>query len=297
MPMHKEWPRDLRHYVAEACGAHALIEPLAGLSGAAVWRVAGPHLQVVVKRCAPREAQFYQAVAPSLRTQGVGVPHLLWAGGSPADPWIVLEYLPAAPVKATWLAHPGWMQTLARLHTAPTTTLAPIAQPFHPQWTEEMTTTALELIEPTQRARLREHWHALAAAVQPRFAEQHPISGDPNPRNWGMRADGSAVLFDWERVGVGAPAFDLAITISGLATAGDARQVADAYLRACRAAPPAPEEIDALAGAILHCKAAVVVEFMANVVTEGLTLDPAYAELWRAVPAWVAQIAGAAMPR
>jgi thiamine kinase-like enzyme len=41
------------------------------------------------------------------------------------------------------------------------------------------------------------------------------ISGDPNPTNWGIRDNGDLVLFDFERIGYGNPAIDLAITIPG----------------------------------------------------------------------------------
>ncbi|MDQ0220379.1 hypothetical protein ELQ35_19985 [Peribacillus cavernae] len=41
------------------------------------------------------------------------------------------------------------------------------------------------------------------------------ISGDPNPTNWGVRNNGDLVLFDFERIGYGNPAIDLAITMPG----------------------------------------------------------------------------------
>ncbi len=50
------------------------------------------------------------------------------------------------------------------------------------------------------------------------------ISGDPNPRNWGLRADGTPVLFDWELFGPGTPATDLAIIVPGLGTLTDYKQ-------------------------------------------------------------------------
>ena len=63
------------------------------------------------------------------------------------------------------------------------------------------------------------------------------ISGDPNPTNWSVREDGTVVLFDWERVGYGTPALDLAITVPGLGTPDDYRRVVEGYLRA----GPSPE--------------------------------------------------------
>src|SRR5690242_19318897 len=62
------------------------------------------------------------------------------------------------------------------------------------------------------------------------FIPSHPLSGDPNPRNWRLRAVGLFVLFDWERFCFGAPALDLAIIVPGLGNADLFRNVAEAYL-------------------------------------------------------------------
>jgi hypothetical protein len=128
-------------------------------------------------------------------------------------------------------------------------------------------------------------------AVQSLSARAEPISGDPNPLNWGLRADRQAVLFDWERVGLGPLAFDLAITIPGLAQQVDAQLVAQAYLTAAEAPDRSPTSVQTLTQDILRCKVWVVVEFMATVVERNLSLPSAYQALFRAVPAWVAQLA------
>jgi hypothetical protein len=56
------------------------------------------------------------------------------------------------------------------------------------------------------------------------------ISGDPNPSNWGTRADGSLVLFDWELVRRGTPPTDLAILVSGLGDEAKYAEMAACYL-------------------------------------------------------------------
>src|SRR5579883_2966731 len=56
-------------------------------------------------------------------------------------------------------------------------------------------------------------------SMQPResiFYTKVAPTGDPNPTNWGLRADGTIVLYDWERFGQATPAIDLAITVPGL---------------------------------------------------------------------------------
>ena len=56
------------------------------------------------------------------------------------------------------------------------------------------------------------------------------VSADPNPSNWGVRDDGSLVLFDWERVGLATAAVDVAITVPGLPRRDQVELVAAAYL-------------------------------------------------------------------
>lgn len=285
------WPAGLLGFVQQTWGEPRAVEPLAGLSGAKVWLLSTAQGWAVVKQCAPAEASFYRTAAPRLRAAGVGIPELWWSGECDGADWLLLEYLPAAPLRGAWLANPGWMCTLARLHQLPQSVFVDIGGAYRPAWSDALTEAALELVAQQERRALRAHLQAIAAATEPLRREARPISGDPNPRNWGLRSDGCAVLFDWERATIGPRAFDLAITIPGLASPEAARQVARAYLVAAAASPPTPEQIDALARDIAHCKVWVVAEFMATVVEQGLPLDPAYAALWQAVPDWAAQIA------
>jgi hypothetical protein len=88
----------------------------------------------VVKQCAPAEASFYWAAAPMLRAAGVGIPELWWLGERGAADWLLLEYLPAAPLRAAWLANQGWMRTLARLHQLPLDVSGELGAPYRPSW-------------------------------------------------------------------------------------------------------------------------------------------------------------------
>jgi Ser/Thr protein kinase RdoA (MazF antagonist) len=154
-----------------------------------------------------------------------------------------------------------------------------------------MTEIALHCVAAEERPELRSYLDAIGDAVQPLKALAQPISGDPNPLNWGLRADNQVVLFDWERVGFGPPAFDLAITIPGLAQQADAQLVAQAYLTTAGTLERHPTRVQTLAQDILRCKVWVIVEFMATVVERELSLPPAYQTFLRTVPDWVAQLA------
>jgi hypothetical protein len=262
---------------------------MAGLSGARVWRLTAGDQWAIVKQCGANEASFYERAAPRLRATGIGVPELWWAGADPMGYWIVIEYLSAAPVRATWLAHPAWMTALARLHQLPLEVFAGLQAHYRPRWDEALVDDVLALIAPPHRSQLRTHLAALEEELDQLQRQERPISGDPNPANWGLRADGTAVLYDWERAGFGPPAFDLAITIPGLANAAAARQVAQVYLAAAGVWSQGAS-VACLTREILVCKVWVVVEFMATVTRQRLALPSAYDELWRSIPDWVATL-------
>lgn len=283
------WPAELVRFAEQQWGSVTSVESLAGLSGARVWRLTAGEQWVVVKQCSANEASFYQRAAPRLRDAGIGTPDLWWAGEDAMGYWLVLEYLPAAPARPAWLAHPAWMTALARLHRLPLEVFVGLHAPYRPRWDETLVEDALALVAPTHRPQLRAHLAALREELDQLQRQERPISGDPNPANWGLRADGTAVLFDWERAGFGPPAFDLAITIPGLADAAAARQVAHAYL-AAGGVLSLGSSVEDLTREILVCKIWVVVEFMATVTRQRLSLPLAYDELWRSMPEWVATL-------
>jgi hypothetical protein len=289
MRLSSSWPDSLVRFVEQQWGPLDAVEPLAGLSGARVWRLIASEQWAIIKQCGANEASFYQRVAPRLRAAGVGVPELWWVGADPAGHWLVIEHLPATPVRATWLAHPAWMAALARLHQLPLDIFAGLPAPYRARWDDALIDDALALVAPPHRPQLRAHLATLEEELDQLQRQERPISGDPNPANWGLRADGTAVLFDWERAGFGPPAFDLAITIPGLADVAAARQVTHAYL-AAGGVPSLGSSVEGLTREILACKVWVVVEFMAMVTRQRLDLPSAYDELWRSIPDWVATL-------
>jgi thiamine kinase-like enzyme len=87
------------------------------------------------------------------------------------------------------------------------------------------------------------------------FGYQSLISGDSNAGNWGRRANGEVVLFDWERFGTGSPAIDLAPLIKGMGTKQTFIDLAERY---CQLS--GQQNFKALAREIAIAKAWIVTE-------------------------------------
>lgn len=110
---------------------------------------------------------------------------------------------------------------------------APISDPFLPQWTNELTERALENFSQDSARPLRALLEPLHKRSHELFIPQCWISGDTNRGNWSLRDDGTLVLFDWERFGLGTPAIDVAITIPGLGHMEHFRKTALTYDANC----------------------------------------------------------------
>ena len=213
------------------------ITPLGGMSGAGVVRAAGPDATVVAKGpVSARELAVYHDLRPIIDGNGVRIPARRGVVEDAGLPWWLLEDVPTALPSGRWLADPEAMATLASLHGLPgsVTELAP--DPFRPAWNEVMDRDALEWFRGEHD--LPDRLAALRRGAGPLFDPLVPVSDDPNPTNWGVSSDGDLVLIDWERIGLGHPALDVAITMLDLPGPGDFRRVADAYERAvARVAP------------------------------------------------------------
>ncbi len=200
-----------------------------------------------------REYAFYQDVAPRLEALGIAVPNVMGWGVAEGKYWVLREDFPALLPHVRWVGDVAVMATLRRLHALSTT--FPIPQPFIPQW--QPLAAQYQSLVPAQTldylARLAERHHDL-------FASRCVIAGDANATNWGVRADGNVVLFDWDRVGYGVPAHDVAVTVPGLGWPTLFRQVAAAYLTADSHADDTT--IDTLAHDIAIAKALVIVEYI-----------------------------------
>jgi hypothetical protein len=114
--------------------------------------------------------------------------------------------------------------------------------------------------------------------------------------NWGVRADGSLVLFDWELFGPGVPAIDLAVSVPGL---GDKRAyalVAKAYLEARAALVGASDDLptaDGLARMLAVAKAASVVQLCYASINGSAHVQRDLLDWLRdSFPAWVTAVEG-----
>jgi hypothetical protein len=159
---------------------------------------------------------------------------------------------------------------LRRLHSLHLDRSAVPHGTFTPAWPPEMTAAVLSLFPDIDRDRLAARLAHLKRDTLPLLDPVCPISGDPNPLNWGCRDDGSLVLFDWERFTFGTPAIDLAITIPGLGDEATYLRVASVYLGDAATS----DAVSDLARAIRQGKVWSVVEFLAGV-ADG-SVEPAF---------------------
>ncbi len=217
----------LHQLLTDRFGAFTL-ERLGGLSGRATYKVASQAGAALLKTNAcENEVWFYQHRAPSLRGAGIGIPNLEMWGESDGQRWLLLEWIPAALPEERWLADREVLKLLGRLHQFQM--FRDWTSAFQPQWTLEMTAQFLERLSSERAAKVEDSLEILRFQCEPLFQPDHLISGDPNPLNWGVRADGSVVLFDWERCTSASPLLDLAITIPGLGSPKDFQRVMKTY--------------------------------------------------------------------
>ena len=239
--------RQLEHRV----GAFTL-ERLAGLSGRAVYRLQSESGVWLLKTDPfENERYFYTVYAPKLRAAGIGIPHLEASG----DEWLLLEFLPEPLPPERWLADPEALSLLSRLHAH--TQARDWDSAFQPQWTPQMTQCAANFMPPERVQAVACKLEELRAVCLPLFESECLISGDPNPKNWGLHTDGTLNLFDWDRFTSASPLIDLAITVPGLGQLEDFQAVLEMY----KAFSGKPESDKSVAG-LVAAKAWTVVELL-----------------------------------
>ncbi|HEV2529890.1 MAG TPA: phosphotransferase [Thermomicrobiales bacterium] len=234
-------PAAIRERVTELIGPVQRVEPLGGMSGAGVVRVVGRSGTRVVKRTgSDREAFVYRDLAPVLAEAGVRIPGCDGAVTiDGAGAWLVLEDVPEALPRERWGVDPAVFATLARLHALPVSVLEPIGGGFRPVWDDALDRAAGRWLPPDVMAMLGVARETFQALGDTRWV----ISGDPNPLNWGIASDGTVVLLDWERIGTGHPAIDVAIALPGLPGQRERLGAIERYTVARRDGGPAAETI------------------------------------------------------
>lgn len=280
------WPEPVRQHIRELYGEPTAVERLGGISLGSVYRVRFQNASVIVKaNPGPREARFYATVAPALRERGVPCPALEWSGHVAGAYWMILEDVPYPLPPERWHADPEMLAVLGRLHTA-TLALPPAESDlFRPAWTDDITEAALSCFPEAVAAELRPALRGLQERHQYLFLPQCPISGDPNRTNWGLRGDGTLVLYDWERFGYGTPPLDLAIATPGFGDAAAFAQVASRYLVGAR-----PALRQQLTYDIGIAKVWNVVEFLSMYATGDAASHVTVDALVGKFPAWLREI-------
>lgn len=142
---------------------------------------------------------------------------------------IFLEKIPHLLPKNRWRLDEHVLATLAHLHQIEIPNMNFSLHGF--EWTEEMSKNTLSFFERKDQNFLCSLLTRLQTEYRYLFEKRHMVSGDPNPLNWGVREDGSLVLFDWERVGLGTPALDLMGVVFGEPDDSVFYQISKIYLK------------------------------------------------------------------
>lgn len=281
-----KWPEELREYIKSVVAPISDVRLLSGgQSGAIVYLIAGAGRNVVVKNTLrPGEPIFYFDWVPILRSAGVPVPELYSSWYIPGESaygiqdylnnssfglrqesilpfWLVIEHIPSPLPPERFLADAEMLGVLHRLHSIPfrfNSMSGNVAHLYEPKWTESMTSSIVQFLPEGKQNELIAFLGALRKSAEQLFLPKCFISGDPNRTNCGLRADGSLVLFDWERFGLGTPPLDLAIATPGLPSIIDIRKTAQAYALHSSA----DIDVDALARDIAVAKVWNIVEYV-----------------------------------
>jgi len=279
------WPDPLRSGVEGRVGVPFAEQPLGGLSGRRVSLLDGPAGKAVLKAAPhPREVAFYRDVAPAL-DPGIAVPQAFWIGTD----WLLLEHLPDPLPRERWLADTAVMRSLVALHGSGSARDL-VRDPFRPAWDESVDDAALRRLPVDLRTRSARDL-ARVRAESARWLEGDTlVSGDPNPRNWGTRADdGRVVLFDWERTGFATPAVDVAITVPGLPNRDQLELAATSYLEAANRRTGSTHTVSDLTRGLAVVKTWTAVELLADG-RDDPALDDVQQHLVGALPAWLAAL-------
>ena len=181
-----------------------------------------------------REARFYQEVAPHFVERGIEVPKVYALIDHDQTMWLLREAFPDLLPMRRWFGDAEVLRTLHQVHTL--SAGFPLSDPFQPTW-PKLHASYLPVLPDDLAERIA---HVVARHSQ-LFLPTTVIVGDPNTTNWGLRADGTVVLFDWEYVGYGTPARDLGNLIPQLGWPTLYEQIATRYLSLVTPDPPADQ--------------------------------------------------------
>lgn len=278
------WPAEFEPFINALVGDNVVSATPGGMSGASVSRFNGDAGSVILKQASnAREWHVYTRLGALLQGVGVRLPELYASHVEDGCFWMLLEDIPTPLPEARWLADPEVLGMLARLHTLPVADVVLPDDRYQPGWTADLTHQALELFSPQDARACKPVLEAIRQRAQSLFSPLGVISGDPNPANWGIRADGTLVLFDWERCTLAHPAIDLAITVPGLGDMEAFRLVAGRY--PASGVRPSAEEI-------ARAKVWAVVEFLAGMASGEVDPPERVRRMIGQIPGWLTSLEG-----
>ncbi|MCO5177553.1 MAG: aminoglycoside phosphotransferase family protein [Thermomicrobiales bacterium] len=280
-------PDTIQRAIDSYVGSLSATDSLGGMSGDSVWRLRGDGQSAILKRSGSSvETYLYSVLSERLRAAGLGLPEMYASAERDGSYWLLLEDIPYPVSSEQLLTDSSIMKMLRRLHGIETTLPLPEGR-YRPAWPEEMSQQALRLLAPADPGTVAALLDEVRLRCLPLFAPVAVIAGDPNITNWGLRDDGSVVLFDWERITLGSPAIDLAILVPGVGDRDLYRRLAASYLSG------SPEvATETLALQIADAKVWSVIEFLAACARGEIVPTFDLDALLTTIPDWLRLVAG-----
>lgn len=234
MNIFMEWPQEIQNYVIDTYKFPTSIIKLDGIKqNGGCYRIQIDDSSIIIKEMTdPQEYLFYTKCLGIMESFNNNIPILYGAYEQDNNYWIIIEDVPGVFPKSRWNADSQQVDAMFRLHSESWGRSLPIIGGYTPKWDDLLTEKVLGLLSDRISNQIWSLLSELQGSSQQLFKPYCWINADTNPTNWGVRKDGSIVLFDWERISCGSPAIDLAITIPGLGTSDNSteKMIAERYL-------------------------------------------------------------------
>ena len=235
MNLLKQFPRSVQQFLIDSYGKPLFINKLNGIKAeGGCYRIGFSNHSIIVKEMTkPQEYLFYNQCSSLLKKFRKNVPSLYRSYKDENKYLIVIEDITYAFPKERWQADEQILGALFLFHTETWGKSLPIENLYTPKWDRRLTESVLALFSDKIGSHLQPLLIKAQTEAQQLFKPYCWINADPNPTNWGVRKDGSVVLFDWERITCGSPAIDLSITMPGLGTPDNSLElsIAKKYLK------------------------------------------------------------------
>ncbi len=215
----KQWPEALQAYLRDY-GEVTSVKKLAGIKDiGGCYRLDFTGTSLIVKEMTEsQEYQFYTKAAKQLKETLLHIPKLLWDAKGATAYYIVIEDIPEPLPVERRQADSAVLAVLNKFHMEMWHRAPLIEGGYQPHWGTAMNDQLLKWYTDKEALQLEPILTEAQKQGQQLFIAHCWINADTNPTNWGLRRDGTVVLFDWERISCGSPAIDIAITMPGLGT-------------------------------------------------------------------------------